>query len=111
MGESHHETVHEKNVKKAEEFYKISKRNRYRKCLVTCYEKGPKGRQIETQKEALFHRWDEEKQVVGESAMIGGHPAGQIAYMLGIVEYMDGTVKRVSPEYIKFLDTKDFTGD
>lgn len=43
--------------------------------------------------------------------MIGGHPGGQIAYTMGIVEYMDGTVDRVYPEYIRFLDTEDFAGD
>ena len=41
----------------------------------------------------------------------GGHPGGQIAYTMGIVEYMDGTVDRVYPEYIRFLDTEDFAGD
>lgn len=54
---------------------------------------------------------DEIKQVIDASPMIGGHPGGQIAYTLGIVEFMDGTVGQVSPGYIKFLDTEDFAGD
>ena len=63
------------------------------------------------QRKALFHKWDEIKQVIDASPMIGGHPGGQIAYTLGIVEFMDGTVGQVSPGYIKFLDTEEFAGD
>ena len=33
------------------------------------------------------------------------------AKLLGIVEFMDGTVGQVSPGHIKFLDTEDFAGD
>lgn len=36
--------------------------------------------------------------------MIGGAPAGQIKYTLGIVEYTDGTVWEVTPSSIKFCD-------
>lgn len=66
---------------------------------------------VEEWGKALFHKWDEIKQVIDASPMIGGHPGGQIAYTLGIVEFMDGTVGQVSPGYIKFLDTEDFAGD
>ena len=58
-----------------------------------------------------FINGDEIKQVIDASPMIGGHPGGQIAYTLGIVEFMDGTVGQVHPGYIKFLDTEDFAGD
>lgn len=101
----------EENLKRLEEFHQVSKKNRYRKCLVTCSEKNPKGRTRKVQRKALFHKWDEIKQVIDASPMIGGHPGGQIAYTLGIVEFMDGTVGQVSPGYIKFLDTEDFAGD
>lgn len=109
MAGSYHGQVHEENLKRLEEFHQVSKKNRYRKCLVTCFEKSLKGRTRTVQ--ALFHKWDETKQVIDASSMIGGHPAGQIAYTMGIVEYMDGTVDRVYPEYIRFLDTEDFAGD
>ena len=104
-------TWQEENLKRLEEFHQVSKKNRYRKCLVTCSEKNPKGRTRKVQRKALFHKWDEIKQVIDASPMIGGHPGGQIAYTLGIVEFMDGTVGQVSPGYIKFLDTEDFAGD
>ena len=83
MAGSYHGQVHEENLKRLEEFHQVSKKN----------------------------RWDEIKQVIDASPMIGGHPGGQIAYTLGIVEFMDGTVGQVSPGYIKFLDTEDFAGD
>lgn len=35
--------------------------------------------------------------------MIGGPPAGVIAYVFGIVEFPEG-VERVEPIYIKFCD-------
>ena len=70
-----------------------------------------RARREKVQRKALFHKWDEIKQVIDASPMIGGHPGGQIAYTLGIVEFMDGTVGQVHPGYIKFLDTEDFAGD
>ena len=44
MAGSYHGQVHEENLKRLEEFHQVSKKNRYRKCLVTCSEKNPKGR-------------------------------------------------------------------
>ena len=44
-------------------------------------------------KRALFHRWDEVRQVVPPSNMIGGHCGGVISQTFGIVELEDGTVK------------------
>ena len=41
------------------------------------------------------------------SPMIGGHPGGEIATTLAIVEYMDGQVDKVPPASIRFLDTQD----
>lgn len=43
MAGSYHGQVHEENLKRLEEFHQVSKKNRYRKCLVTCSEKNPKG--------------------------------------------------------------------
>lgn len=50
-----------------------------------------------------FHCWEHRADVVDASPMIGGHPGGQISYILGIVEFSDG-VKRVDPTFIKFSD-------
>ena len=44
MAGPYHGQVHEENLKRLEEFHQVSKKNRYRKCLVTCSEKNPKGR-------------------------------------------------------------------
>lgn len=52
----------------------------------------------------LFHRWHEFCNVVGASPMIGGAPAGQVKYTLGIVEFEDGHVEEVAPHKIKFMD-------
>ena len=99
MAGSYHGQVHEENLKRLEEFHQVEK------------VKTSKGVEELRAKRALFHGWDGIKQVIDASPMIGGHPGGQIAYTMGIVEYMDGTVDRVYPEYIRFLDTEDFAGD
>ncbi len=98
MERAHNETFHERTVKQCKEFYNISKRNRYRLCTVDG-------------KEALFHKWTEEREIVAPSLMRGGHQGGTIATTLGMVEYLDGRVARVTPERIQFLDTKDHKPD
>ena len=57
---------------------------------------------------AMFHRWAEWRQVIAESLMIGGHPAGIIAQTFAIIELEDGTVMEVSPHDIKFADGGGF---
>lgn len=58
-----------------------------------------------------FHCWEHWANVVGESALRGGHAAGQIGRVYGIVEFSDG-VKRVDPVKIKFCDeTNDILKD
>lgn len=57
-------------------------------------------------KKALFHRWTDKAQVVGESALRGGHSAGQLWVVVGIVEYEDGTIREVYPYEIRFVDHK-----
>lgn len=59
-------------------------------------------------KKALFHRWTDFANVVGESPLRGGHSAGQIHRVYGIVEFEDGTVKEVEPYTIKFTDSLFF---
>lgn len=53
---------------------------------------------------ALFHCWSHRSEVVGESYLRGGHPAGQISSTFAIVEYEDGTVHEVDPWNIRFVD-------
>lgn len=52
----------------------------------------------------LFHCWTHRSEVVGESALRGGHSAGQISATFAIVEYEDGTVHEVEPWNIRFVD-------
>lgn len=53
-----------------------------------------------------FHCWEHWMNVVGESALRGGHPAGQVGQVYGIVEFSDG-VKRVDPVKIQFTDEEN----
>lgn len=64
----------------------------YRPCLVN-------GRK------AIFHRWADKAEIVGESPLLGGHAAGQIWGVFGIVENEDGYIAEVYPSRIKFLDS------
>lgn len=57
-------------------------------------------------KKALFHRWVDKAHVVSESALRGGHPAGQLWVVVGIVEYEDGTVHEAYPDEIRFVPGK-----
>lgn len=53
----------------------------------------------------IFHFWGITADVVAPSIMVGGHPGGQLAETYGLVEFADGSVKRVIPTKICFLDT------
>ena len=46
-------------------------------------------------RKALFHNWAEISYPVGEDLMIGGRPAGQVSYVVALIEYEDGTVEKV----------------
>lgn len=52
---------------------------------------------------AIFHCWEHWSQVIEPSALRGGHSGGQISQVFGIVEFEDGTVKRVQPFDVKFI--------
>lgn len=54
----------------------------------------------------LFHRWIEEADVIEPSLMIGGHPGGVVRMTFGIVEFEDGTIDKIVPSKISFLDNK-----
>lgn len=53
---------------------------------------------------ARFHRWCDWSEIVEPSAMVGGHNGGELRYTVGIVEFEDGTIKRVLPQDIRFMD-------
>lgn len=56
------------------------------------------------EKLCYFHMWENYSQPVEASMLIGGAPAGIVSFVSGIVEYPDGSVKRVPIESIKFID-------
>lgn len=50
-----------------------------------------------------FHTWEQYSEVMPPSPLVGGHPGGTIARVVGIVEFPDG-VRRVNPYDIEFVD-------
>lgn len=70
--------------------------------LRPCYIVDKKGKEV-TKTKALFHCWDFISNVVDASPLIGGHPGGTIAYVMGIVEYEDGSINLVYPQSIQFV--------
>lgn len=58
-------------------------------------------------KKAYFHRWADKAEIVPPSVLKGGHGGGIVRGVLAIVEYEDGTVGEVLPEYIRFIDHTD----
>lgn len=58
-----------------------------------------------------FHCWEHWANVVGASALRGGHLGGQVGQVYGIVEFKDG-VRRVEPTSVRFCDEKNsFLGE
>ena len=53
-----------------------------------------------------FHCWEYYATVVDASPLRGGHPAGQISELRGIVEFED-RVERVAPQLIRFCDEEN----
>ena len=51
----------------------------------------------------LFHCWEHWANVVGASALRGGHPGGQVGQVYSIVEFPE-EVRRVEPYEIHFKD-------
>ena len=58
----------------------------------------------ESAKNALFHRWVDVAEVIPPSPIRGGHGGGQLWCVYGIVEFEDGSVQKVFPERIRFID-------
>ena len=59
----------------------------------------------EGDKKAFFHRWSEHSEVIGPSPLRGGHSGGTVRFTVAIVEYEDGRVGEINPEFIRFLDS------
>ena len=59
-------------------------------------------------KKAMFHCWSNISNLVSPSALFGGDVGGTVSKTLGIVEFEDGTVTRVLPESIRFVDGGGF---
>lgn len=53
---------------------------------------------------ALFHEWSHVSQI--RDAILRGTVGGVVADTFGIVEYEDGSIARVMPEKIRFLDNE-----
>lgn len=53
-----------------------------------------------------FYCWEHWANVIGASALRGGHPGGQVGQVYGIVEFPGG-VRRVDPTKIKFCDEQN----
>lgn len=53
---------------------------------------------------AFFHKWIEEKYPIVPSILAGGDSGGQYSHTYALVEYENGEVCKVEPEYIRFVD-------
>lgn len=61
------------------------------------------GRKCEVEGEVgYFHTWEHFADTIGASPLVGGAPAGQFSRVYGIVEFENGSVKRVDPTKIIF---------
>ena len=59
-------------------------------------------------KKAMFHGWFPFSEIVAPSLMVGGHNGGVLNYVLGLVEYVNGTIDLVDPKRIQFADGGEF---
>lgn len=57
-------------------------------------------------KNYLFHCFEQYANVVGASALVGGHPGGQISQVYAIIEDEKGNIFRVDPTAIVFTDNE-----
>lgn len=57
-------------------------------------------------KNYLFHCFEQYANVVGASALVGGHPGGQISQVCAIIEDEKGNIFRVDPTAIVFTDNE-----
>jgi hypothetical protein len=53
---------------------------------------------------AGFHMWSDKSVIVPPSPLMGGHNGGVRKFVVGIVEYEDGTIHECYPNEIRFID-------
>lgn len=58
---------------------------------------------------AYFHIWAHEAKPIAPAVGVGGHGGGQVSYVIGIIERLDGSVHKAYPEEIKFVGSEEFT--
>ena len=58
---------------------------------------------------AIFHRWVEEKQLVAANLFGDGNPGGCIAATFALIETENGTMRKVAPDKIQFIDHSEFS--
>lgn len=79
-----------------------------RKCIVKIaryngkHNKNKNKAVIEEVYRGYFHMWNEEKDVV--NGLVYGTTGGQKSTLYAVVEYEDGTIHRVMPECVVFVD-------
>ena len=72
----------------------------YRPCYVITSKEYSGGEVVKrTERKALFHRWVEHRKPYGADGKLVGFEASTYA----LIEYEDGTVSRVRPEYVRFV--------
>ena len=54
----------------------------------------------------LFHCFEQYANVVGASALVGGHPGGQVSQVCAIIEDEKGNIFRVDSTAIVFTDNE-----
>ena len=60
---------------------------------------------------ALFHLFAPVAEVIAPSCLRGGHNGGQLAGIMALVEFSDGTLATVEPSRVRFLDSPRVFGD
>lgn len=58
-------------------------------------------------KQGYFHTWEHFSEPLKDSKIVWGAPCRTISKIFGIVEFKDGTVERVEPTSIKFIDIEE----
>lgn len=77
-----------------------------RPCLVTTG-----GRDEPDERPALFHLFAPVAEVIAPSCLRGGHNGGQLAGIMALVEFSDGTLATVEPSRVRFLDSDKAFGE